>query len=48
MIFLSYKHDSNASLIKKRIDYLSKDADGNLKHEVWKDTPEIKAIIHVH
>ena len=42
-IFLSYGHDSNAPLIEKIKDYLSKDADGNLRHEVWIDTSEIKA-----
>ena len=42
-IFLSYGHDSNAPLIEKIRDYLSKDAEGNLKHEVWIDTSEIKA-----
>ena len=33
-IFLSYGHDSNAPLIEKIKEYLSKDADRNLKHEV--------------
>lgn len=33
-IFLSYGHDSNAPLIEKIKEYLSKDAEGNLKHEV--------------
>lgn len=42
-IFLSYGHDSNAPLIEKIRDYLSTDAKGNLKHEVWIDTSEIKA-----
>ena len=42
-IFLSYGHDSNEPLIKKIKDYLSKDAEGNLKHEVWIDSSEIKA-----
>lgn len=42
-IFLSYGHDSNAPLIEKIKDYLSKDAEGNPKHEVWIDTAEIKA-----
>ena len=42
-IFLSYGHDSNAPLIEKIKEYLSKDAKGNLKHEVWIDTSEIKA-----
>lgn len=41
--FLSYGHDSNAPLIEKIQDYLSKDAEGNLKNEVWIDTSEIKA-----
>lgn len=42
-IYLSYVHDANASLIEKIKEYLSKDAEGNLKHEVWIDTSEIKA-----
>ena len=42
-ILLSYGHDSNAPLIEKIKEYLSKDAEGNLKHEVWIDTSEIKA-----
>ena len=42
-IFLSYGHDSNAPLIDRIKEYLSKDAEGNLKHEVWIDTSEIKA-----
>jgi len=42
-IFLSYGHDSNAPLIEKIRDYLAKDTEGNLKHEVWIDTSEIKA-----
>ena len=42
-IFLSYGHDVNAPLIEKIKEYLSKDAEGNLKHEVWIDTSEIKA-----
>ena len=42
-IFLSYGHDSNEPLIEKIKEYLSKDAEGNLKHEVWIDTSEIKA-----
>ena len=42
-IFLSYGHDSNAPLIEKIKEYLSKDAEGNLKHEVWIDSSEIKA-----
>ena len=42
-IFLSYGHDSDVSLIEKIKEYLSKDADGNLKHEVWMDKSEIKA-----
>lgn len=41
-IFLSYGHDSNAPLIEKIKEYLSKDAEGNFKHEVWIDTSEIK------
>lgn len=41
-IFLSYRHDSNAPLIEKIKEYLSKDAEGNLKHEVWIDKSEIK------
>ncbi len=42
-IFLSYGHDSNAPLIEKIQEYLSKDADGKLKHKVWTDTSGIKA-----
>ena len=42
-IFLSYGHDSNEPLIERIKDYLSRDAEGNLKHEVWIDTSEIKA-----
>jgi len=34
-IFLSYGHDANAPLIEKIKVYLSKDAERNLKHEVW-------------
>lgn len=30
-IFLSYGHDSNAPLIEKIKDYLSKDAEGTLR-----------------
>ena len=41
-IFLSYGHDSNAPLIEKIKEYLSKDADGSPKHEVWMDKSEIK------
>ena len=33
-IFLGYGHDSNALLIDKRKEYFSKDAEGNLRHEV--------------
>lgn len=46
--FQNYGHDSNAPLIKKIKDYLSKDADGNLKHEVWIDTSEIKTVCYEH
>ena len=42
-IFLSYGHDSNAPLIEKIKEYLSKDAEGNLKHEVWMNKSKIKA-----
>jgi len=42
-IFLSYGHDSNAPLIEKIKEYLSKDTNGNFKHEVWIETSEIKA-----
>ncbi len=41
-IFLSYGHDSNAPLIEKIKEYLSKDVEGNLRHEVWMDKSEIK------
>lgn len=36
-IFLSHGHDSIAPLIEKIKDYLSKDAEGILKHEVGMD-----------
>lgn len=39
-IFLSYGHDSNAPLIERIKEYLSKDENGNPKHEVWIDYPE--------
>ena len=42
-IFVSYGHYSNAPLIEKIKETLSKDAEGDLKHEVWIDTSEIKA-----
>ena len=42
-IFLSYGNDSNAPLIEKIKEYLLKDAEGNLKHEVWLYTQGIKA-----
>ena len=42
-IFLSYGHDSNVPLIKKIKEYLSKDDNGKLRHDVWIDTSEIKA-----
>lgn len=42
-IFLSYGHDSNTPLIERIKEYLSKDENGNPKHEVWIDTSEIKA-----
>ena len=32
-VFLSYGHDSNAPLIEKIKEYLSRDAVGNLKHD---------------
>ena len=32
-IFLSYGHDSNAPLIEKEKEYLSKDAEGNLMYD---------------
>ena len=32
-IFLSYGHDSDVLFIEKIKEYLSKDAEGNLKHE---------------
>lgn len=41
-ISLSYGHDSNAPLIEEIKEYHSKDAEGNLKHEGWIDTSEIK------
>ena len=33
-IFLSYGHDSNAPLIEKIKEYLSKDAEGNFMYKV--------------
>ena len=42
-IFLSYGHDENEKIILKIKDYLSKDAYGNPKNEVWIDKSEIKA-----
>ena len=42
-LFLSYIHDTNAPLIEKIKEHLSKDAEGNRKHEVWIDTSEIKS-----
>lgn len=42
-LFLSYGHDSSAPLIEKIKEYLSKDAEGNLRHEGWIDKSEIKA-----
>ena len=42
-IFLSYGHDLNAPLIEKIKEYLTKDAEGNLKHEVWMNKSKIKA-----
>lgn len=45
-IFLSYGHDLNASLIEKIKESLSKDAEGNLKHEVWIDTSGNQGWIH--
>lgn len=42
-IFLSYGHDSNAPLTEKIKDYLSKDAEGNLKREIGTDKSKIKA-----
>ena len=45
-ISLSYGYDSNAPLIEKIKEYLSKDAEGNLKHEVWIDSSEIIAPSH--
>ena len=41
-IFLSYGYDSNAPLIEKIKEYLSEDAEGNHRHEVWIDTSDIK------
>ena len=36
-IFLSYGYDSNTMLIEKIKEFLSKDAEGNHRHEVWID-----------
>ena len=44
---LSHGHDSNAPLIEKIKDYLSKDAERALKYEVWIDTSGIKRF-HEH
>jgi len=33
-LFLSYGHDSNAPLFEKIKEYLSKDAEENLRHEI--------------
>ena len=41
-IFLSYNHDSNAPLIERIKEYLSKDEEGNHRHEVWNGISEIK------
>lgn len=43
-IFLSYGHNSNATFIENTKDDLSKNAKGNIKHEVWMDKSEIKAV----
>lgn len=48
MLFLNYGHDSNAPLFKKIKEYLSKDGEGNIKHEVWIDKSGIKAMSHEH
>lgn len=45
-IFLSYGHDSNAPLIEKIKDYLSKDAKEDFKHEVWIDMSKINTLPH--
>ena len=42
-IVLSYGHSANAPLIEKTKNYLSKGAEGNLKHEVRIDTSDFKA-----
>ena len=39
-IFLSYGHDSNAPLIEKIKEYLSKDAEGNTCAELPSDMKE--------
>lgn len=44
-IFLNYEHDSNAPLIEKTKEYLLKDAEGNLKHEVWLDRRTNKYVV---
>lgn len=41
-LFLSYGHDSNAPLIEKIKEYLSKGEEGNPRHEVWIDMSDIK------
>ena len=45
-IFQCYGHDSKVQLVEKIKEYLSKDAEGSLKHEVWIDTSEISILSH--
>ena len=45
-IFLGYGQNSNKPLIEKIKEYLSMDAEGNLKHEVWMNTSEISILSH--
>ena len=39
---LSYVHDDNDPLIEKTRDFLSKNEEGNPRHDVWIDKSEIK------
>ena len=43
-IYIRYGHNSNVPLFEEIKEYLSKDAEGNLKHEVWIDLSDIYAL----
>ena len=45
-IFLSYGHVSNEPLFEKIKESLSKDPEGNLKHEVWMDMSGTATLLH--